>query len=97
MDFAGSSEIAEGVNPLYDLSLRNIWLGSPSRDQLESFRKLLESARRGAEKDRKTSLRAFASKKIDKATAEARVKRYDDAIINYYLGQQAYRDAFGTR
>ena len=97
VDFDGQSEISDGVNPLYDLSLRNIWLGSLNRDQLENFRKLLESARKGVEKGRKSSLRVFASKKIDKATAAANAKRYDDAIVNYYLGQQSYRDAFSMQ
>lgn len=97
VDYAGTAEIAEGVNPLYDIPLRNIWLGSPKRAELEAFRQLLESARAGAEKDRKSSLRDFASRKIDQPTAVARAKRYDDAIVNYYLGMQSYRDASASK
>src|SRR5436190_230631 len=56
VDFAGKPEIGEGKNPLYDMSLRNMWIGSPNSDQLESFRKLLELSRKGAEADRRLAL-----------------------------------------
>ena len=92
-DYTGKAEISEGVNPLYDMWLRNLWLGTPSREELESFRRLLEQARKGAEADRKASLREFAEGKIDRATADARAKRYDDAIVNYFLGFHSYSEA----
>ena len=92
VDFAGEATIAEGDNPLYDISLRSISLEPAGRRQLESFRKLLEMARRGLEKDRKASKRDFRKHKIDEATATATTKRYEDAIVNYYLGLRAYRD-----
>lgn len=94
IDYAGAPEIAEGQNPLYGMSLRNVWLGTPKRTDLEAFRRLLEAARRGAEKDRKAALRAYARKQIDQTEAARRAKRYDDAVVNYYLGLQSYRMAF---
>lgn len=94
VDFAGNAEIGEGINPLYDVPLQNIWLGSAKREQLEVFRRLLETARKGAESDRRAALRAFSRRQIDKPEADKRAKRYDDAMINYYLGAKAYRDAF---
>jgi hypothetical protein len=91
VDYGGRAKIRAGINPLYDVSLRNIWLGSPKRTELEAFRRLLERARRGVEKDRRASLRAYARGKIGQAAATARAKRYDDAIVNYYLGLRSYR------
>ena len=94
VDYGGSATIAPNINPLYDISLRNVWLGTPKFDELESFRKLLEAGRKGVERDRRTTLQAFARRDLDKAAADAAAKRYDAAIVNYYLGLQAYRDAF---
>ena len=94
VDSAGTASIAGFGNPLYDISLRNVRLGTPKFDELEAFRKLLEAARKGVEKDRKDTLQAFARREVDQATADAAAKRYDAAIVNYYLGLQAYRNAF---
>jgi hypothetical protein len=91
-DYAGEAMIAAGENPLYGISLRSISLGDAMRPQLEGFRRLLETARRGAEKDRKVSARDFRKHKIDEATVKANVQRYESAIVNYYLGLRAYRD-----
>jgi len=74
--------------------LRNLWIGSPNRKQLEAFRRLLELARKGVEKDRKMALKQRRQGKIDAAAAAAAAKRYDEAIVNYYLGLRSYRDAF---
>ena len=92
-DYAENAVVADGVNPLYDISLREVWLGSPGRAELEWLRQFLEQARLGAEKDRRTALKQFAGGKIDQATAAARAKRYDEALVNYYLGMQSYWDA----
>ena len=92
LDFAGEATIAEGENPLYGISLRSISLGDAMRPQLEGFRRLLEMARRGAEKDRKASMRDFRKHKIDEATVQASIQRYESAVVNYYLGLRAYRD-----
>ena len=92
VDFAGEATIAEGGNPLYDVSLRSIPLEQAGRQQLESFRKLLELARRGLEKDRKASKRDFRKHSIDEAAFKANTQRYEDAIVNYYFGLRAYRD-----
>jgi len=97
VDYSGKAEISDGANPLYGLSLRNMWLGSPNADQLEAFRKLLELARRGAEADRRAALRQFAKGKIDKTAADAAAKRYDDAIVNYFLGFHSYSEAKRAR
>lgn len=93
VNFAGQSKIDADNNPLYGVSLRNVWLGAAKRSELESFRLLLEKARRGAERDRKAALRASARKDIDEATGVQRAKRYNDAIVNYFLGLQSYYDA----
>ena len=92
VDYASEATIAEGENPLYGISLRSISLEDTMRPQLEGFRKLLEMARRGAEKDRKASARDFRKHKIDEATVQANIQRYESAVVNYYLGLRAYRD-----
>jgi hypothetical protein len=97
VDFAGKAEIGAGANPLYSMSLRNMWLGSPTADQLESFRKLLELSRKGAEADRRAALRLYARGKIDRAAVDAATKRYDDAIVNYFLGFHSYSEAKRAR
>ena len=92
LDYAGKTTVLASDNPLYGISLRTIHLEDAQRPQLEDFRRLLEVTRRGVEKDRKTFYRDFRKHKIDEATAMANAKRYEDAIVNYYLGLQAYRD-----
>ncbi len=64
----------------------------PRGHELEGVRRLLENSRRGVEKDRKASVRDFRKRKIDDAALTANSKRYEDAIVNYYLGLRAYRD-----
>ena len=91
VDYAGTAKIADGVNPLYDVPLRNMWLDGAKPSQLELFRRLLEKSRRGAEADRRKALRAHARNKIDGAEAVLLAKRYDGALVNYYLGMQSYR------
>jgi hypothetical protein len=91
VDFAGTAEIAPDTNPLYEFSLRNIKLHDYTREHLELYRRLLERARTSAEADRKQALRARRRGKIDAAQALTLAKRYDDAMVNYYLGIQAYR------
>ena len=92
LDYAGTTTVSTGDNPLYSILLRSITLDDAMRPQLEGFRKQLEIARRGLEKDRRASYRDFRKHKIDEATAMANTKRYEDAIVNYYFGLQAYRD-----
>ncbi len=92
VDFAAEPTIAPGENPLYGISLLSLSLEGSTRPQLEELRRLLENSRRGLEKDRKASIRDFRKHKIDAATAQANGKRYEDAIVNYYLGLRAYRD-----
>lgn len=91
VDYQGTLEIAAGLNPLYDIPLRTMWLGTPARADLEVLRRLLETARRGAEMDRKAALKARRRGKIDDVEAGRLAKRYDDAMVNYYLGMQSYR------
>jgi len=92
VDYAGEATIAEGENPLYGISLRSITLEDAMRPQLEGFRRLLEMARRGAEQDRRASARDFRKHRIDDATVQANIQRYESAVVNYYLGLRAYRD-----
>jgi hypothetical protein len=92
MDYAGEAVIADGDNPLYGISLLGLSLKDAVRADLEGVRRLLENSRRGVEKDRKASARDFRKGKIDDATLAANAKRYEDAIVNYYLGLRAYRD-----
>ncbi len=96
VDFAGKPAISENVNPLYEVSLRNLRLGTDGAE-LEAFRRLLETSRRGVEKDRRAALRAYGRGKIDLAARAASIARYEAAIVNYYLGLQAYRDAYRRR
>ena len=92
VDYAGEAVIADGDNPLYGISLLGLDLKDAVRPELEGVRRLLEDSRRGVEKDRKNSARDFRKGKIDDATLAAHSKRYEDAIVNYYLGLRAYRD-----
>ena len=92
VDYTSEATIAGGENPLYGISLRGISLEDAMRPQLEGFRRLLEMARRGAERDRKASTRDFRKHRIDEATVQANTKRYESAVVNYYLGLRAYRD-----
>lgn len=84
--------IADGDNPLYGISLLSLDLKDAARPELEGVRRLLEDSRRGVEKDRKISARDFRKGKIDDAGLAVNTKRYEDAIVNYYLGLRAYRD-----
>lgn len=92
VDDAGVAVIADGENPLYGISLLGLDLRDAARPELEGVRRLLEDSRRGVEKDRKTSALDFRNGKIDDAALAANTKRYEDAIVNYYLGLRAYRD-----
>ena len=92
VDYAGEAAIADGDNPLYGISLLGLDLNDAVRPELEGVRRLLEDSRRGVEKDRKASARDFRKGKIDDATLAVNTKRYEEAIVNYYLGLWAYRD-----
>ena len=92
VDYAGEAEIPDGDNPLYGISLLGLDLKDAMRPELEGVRRLLEDSRRGVEKDRKTSALDFRNGKIDDAGLAGSTKRYEDAIVNYYLGLRAYRD-----
>jgi len=92
VDYAGEAVIADGDNPLYGISLLGLDLRDAARPELEGVRRLLEDSRRGVEKDRKASARDFRKGKIDDTALAAHSKRYEDAIVNYYLGLRAYRD-----
>jgi hypothetical protein len=92
VDYAGEAVIADGENPLYGISLLGLDLNDAVRPELEGVRRLLEDSRRGVEKDRKASARDFRKGKIDGAGLAANTQRYEDAIVNYYLGLRAYRD-----
>ena len=96
VDYASEATITAGENPLYGISLLNISLGDATRSELGGYLKLLELTRRGLEKDRKASVRDFRKHKIDEAAATANAERYEDAIVNYYVGIQAYRDHLAT-
>jgi hypothetical protein len=91
VDFAGKPAISENVNPLYDVPLRNLRLGTTDGGEREDFRRLLEASRRGVEKDRRAALRAHARGKTDRAAMDASLARYEAAMVNYYLGIRAYR------
>ncbi len=94
VDFAATATITAGQNPLYDVSLKSLDLAGTKRGSLEAFRSLLEMSRQGVEKDRRSALRNFKKGTIDAAAASTAAKRYDDAMVNYYLGMNAYRRAF---
>ncbi len=91
VDFAAEAEIGPGRNPLYDIPMRSVWIDKPDAGRLEAFRRLLERARRGAESDRAAALRDHKRGKIGAEEAARLAKRYDDAMVNYFLAMQAYR------
>jgi len=92
VDYTAEAIIADGDNPLYGVSLLSLDLKDAVRPELEGVRRLLEDSRRGVERDRKASARDFRKGRIDDAALAANTKRYEDAIVNYYLGLRAYRD-----
>jgi hypothetical protein len=92
VDYTAEAVIADGDNPLYGVSLLSLDLKDAVRPELEGVRRLLEDSRRGVEKDRKASARDFRKGRINDAALAANTKRYEDAIVNYYLGLRAYRD-----
>ena len=92
VDYTGEAVIADGANPLYGISLLGIEMKDALRPELEGVRRLLEDSRRGVEKDRKISALDFRKGKIDDAALAVNTKRYEDAIVNYYLGLRVYRD-----
>lgn len=92
VDYSGEAVIADGENPLYGISLLGLDLNDAVRPELERVRRLLEDSRRGVEKDRKAAARDFRKGKIDDAGLAANTQRYENAIVNYYLGLRAYRD-----
>lgn len=93
VDYAATAEIGPGVNPLYGISLRNMNVGKPSRTQIEALRSLLEKSRRSAEKDRLSSWHDYDHGKLDAAGLADTRKRYDAAMVNYFLGMSAYKNA----
>ena len=93
VDFNAKTRIAPDRNPLYDIPLDNFWLNTSDGVKIELFRRLLERSRKGAEADRQRAARSLRKSKINESKSESRDKRYDDALVNYYLGAQAYRIA----
>jgi hypothetical protein len=96
VDHTGEAVIADEDNPLYGISLLGLDLKDAARPELEGVRRLLEDSRRGVEKDRKASARDFRKGRIDEATLAVNAKRYEEAIVNYYLGLRAYRDSLAA-
>jgi hypothetical protein len=93
VDFAGAAAIGPGQNPLYGFSLKNLVVGQASKGQLEMLRQMLETARQSAESDRKVALQDYAAGKMNGNAAAALARRYDRAMVNYFLGIHAYRAA----
>lgn len=93
IDFDARTRIAPDQNPLYDIPLDNFWLNTSDDVKTELFRRLLERSRKGVEADRRLAAKSYRTGKIDRPTVEARAKRYEDALVNYYLGAQAYKIA----
>lgn len=97
VNFAGKTAISKDANPLYDVPLRSLRLATKDTGELEAFRRLLEAARRGLEKDRRAAERAYGGGKTGRAALDASLARYEAAVVNYYLGLRAYRDAYRSR
>lgn len=93
VDFAADAAIGPGQNPLYGFSLKNLVVGPASAAQRELLRRMLEEARLAAEADRKTALRDHAAGKMNANAAAALARRYDRAMVNYFLGIHAFRAA----
>ena len=91
VDVSGKERIGPDQNPLYSLKFGTLRLKDPSREEREALRRLLEKAREAAESDREKALADQKTGRIDSETAAQRARRYDDAMVNYYLGQQVYR------
>jgi hypothetical protein len=93
VDYAATAAIGPGVNPLYGVSLRNMDVGHPDAAQREALRSLLEKSRHSAETDRRTSWRTYERGELDATGLAETRKRYDAAIVNYFLGISAFRRA----
>jgi hypothetical protein len=93
VDFTADPVIGPGQNPLYGISLKTLDVSNASASQLEMLRRMLETSRRAAEKDRKAALKDFAAGKMNSNAAAALARRYDRAMINYYLGMKAFQAA----
>jgi Spy/CpxP family protein refolding chaperone len=85
------------ANQLNGISLKELDLGSPTRQQLEQFRKFLETARRRALEDYRQALRDFKRHRITRAELDEAKRRHDEVMVNYNHGIFAYRVAAGTR
>lgn len=93
VDFAADAAIGPGQNPLYGISLKTLDVSNASSSQLEMLRRMLEKSRKGAEGDRKAALKDFAAGKMNANAAAALARRYDRAMVNYYLGMKAFQAA----
>jgi hypothetical protein len=91
VDFAADAVIGPGQNPLYGISLKTLDVSNASSSQLEMLRRMLEKSRKGAESDRKAALKDFAAGKMNANAAAALARRYDRAMVNYYLGMKAFQ------
>jgi hypothetical protein len=82
-------------NALNGGSLKELDLGSPTRLQLESFRKFLERERRQALRDYRKIERAFDRQRATTAELDAAKALFAEAMVNYNHGIHAYRVATG--
>jgi hypothetical protein len=81
---------------LNGISLKELDLGSPSRAQLETFRKFLETERRKALTEYRKVLRAFDKRRASQEELDAAKARYEEVMVNYNHGIYAYQVSTGT-
>lgn len=94
--YDGEGAVGPTGNPLNAMSLAELSVGEPRRAQLEQFRKFLEKYRRKAIQDWKTAARAHKRGTLGKAEFDTAGTLYREALVGYYHGIRAYKDAIGS-
>ena len=97
VDYEGTGDTVKDRNPLNGRSLKDMVLGEPSRQQLETFRLFLEKCRRDAVWVYVKALKAFRAKRITKPELDAAKALNEEAMVNYYHGMRAYLNKVGTK
>jgi hypothetical protein len=85
------------VNPLYSMSLKEIFLGEPNARQLESWRRFLEKHRRRAVRDYNKAAYKYRKGRLDDVAMASAKARLNQALVNYNHGIRAYEVAIGRK
>ena len=90
--YEGAGAVGPNGNPLNAMSLKELDMGKPHRNELEGFRRFLEKYRIKAIKDWRAAARAYDRGTLGKDAFEEASTLYRDALVGYYHGIRAYRE-----